>query len=89
MFSTYIGNGVAIPHGIDVESQHILKPGIAIAQYPRGIDFGNGEIAYLLIAVVDLRFDCNIVTVMDTINLSDVLFPIYRGRDVFFSCIKI
>lgn len=52
MFSTYIGNGVAIPHGIDVESKHILKPGIAIAQYPGGVDFGNGDIAYLLIAVV-------------------------------------
>lgn len=52
VLSTYIGNGIAIPHGIDGDSKHILKSGIAIAQYPKGIDFGDGDIAYLLIAVV-------------------------------------
>jgi mannitol PTS system EIICBA or EIICB component len=49
--STYLGNGVAIPHGIDVNSPRVKKPGIAIAQYPKGINFGNGKTAYLLIAL--------------------------------------
>ncbi|MDB5055423.1 MAG: mannitol transporter subunit [Bacilli bacterium] len=52
VLSTYIGNGVAIPHGMNGESSHILKSGIAIVQYPNGIDFGNGDTAFLLIAVV-------------------------------------
>ena len=52
MLSTYIGNGIAIPHGMDGDSKHILKSGIAIAEYPKGIDFGDGDIANPLIAVV-------------------------------------
>ncbi|MBD0381334.1 PTS sugar transporter subunit IIA [Paenibacillus sp. WST5] len=52
MLSTYIGNGVAIPHGVNVDSKYIRKPGIVITQYPNGIDYGNGKTAYLLIAVV-------------------------------------
>ncbi|GIM46732.1 PTS mannitol transporter subunit IICBA [Collibacillus ludicampi] len=49
--STYLGNGVAVPHGIDANSSCIRKPGIAIAQYPKGIDFGDGNTAYILIAI--------------------------------------
>ncbi|MEW9673868.1 PTS sugar transporter subunit IIA [Ammoniphilus sp. 3BR4] len=50
-FSTYLENGVSLPHGIDAESKQIVKSGIAIAQYPDGVDFGDGNRAYLVIAI--------------------------------------
>ncbi|HWO98518.1 MAG TPA: PTS sugar transporter subunit IIA [Bacillus sp. (in: firmicutes)] len=50
-FSTYLGNGIAIPHGIDPKSDQIKKPGIAIAQYPDGIVFSDGQKAYIVIAI--------------------------------------
>lgn len=50
-FSTYLENGVALPHGIDAESDHIRKPGIVIGQYPEGVEFGDGNKAYLVIAI--------------------------------------
>lgn len=49
--TTYIGNYVAIPHGTSEGKQEILKTGIVIFQYPNGIDFGNGNIAYFLIGI--------------------------------------
>ncbi|MCP1307815.1 PTS sugar transporter subunit IIA [Paenibacillus tyrfis] len=52
VLSTFIGNGVALPHGVGAVDTGILKPGIVIAQYPDGVTFDEGSKAYLLIAVV-------------------------------------
>lgn len=49
--STYIGNGVAIPHGDKSSKDKIIKSGIVILQYPEGIDYGDGNIAYLVIGI--------------------------------------
>ncbi|WAH37889.1 PTS sugar transporter subunit IIA [Alicyclobacillus dauci] len=49
--TTYIGNGVAIPHSMPEYVQHIVKSGIVLAQYPDGVDFGNGNVAYLVIGI--------------------------------------
>lgn len=48
--STYIGNGVAIPHGTNEARKLIKKSGVSILQYPDGVDF-NGNTAYLVIAI--------------------------------------
>ncbi|MDI6600883.1 MAG: PTS sugar transporter subunit IIA [Thermoanaerobacteraceae bacterium] len=48
--STYIGNGVAIPHGVSEYVKYIKRSGIVIAQYPEGVDFGAGK-AYLVIGI--------------------------------------
>jgi PTS system mannitol-specific IIA component len=49
--TTYIGNGIAIPHGTSQYVQHIKKSGIVVVQYPDGVDFGGGNIAYILIGI--------------------------------------
>lgn len=48
--STYIGNGVAIPHGVGKQRGLIKKSGIVVLQYPNGIDY-NGNTAYLVIGI--------------------------------------
>lgn len=48
--STYIGNGVAIPHGTDSAKNNIISSGIVVHQYPQGIDF-DGEIAFLVVGI--------------------------------------
>nr|WP_276526106.1 PTS mannitol transporter subunit IICBA [Halanaerobium congolense] len=48
--STYIGQGVAIPHGVGAAKKKINKTGISILQFPDGIDF-EGETAYLVIGI--------------------------------------
>lgn len=54
--STYLSNGVAVPHGLTSESaEGILKNGIAIATIPDGIDWGNGQIVRVIIMIAAER----------------------------------
>ncbi|MCI1966952.1 MAG: PTS sugar transporter subunit IIA [Oscillospiraceae bacterium] len=50
-FTTYIGNGIAIPHGVNEYKKEILETGLVIVQYPNGVDFGKGNTAYLVIGI--------------------------------------
>lgn len=46
--TTYIGNLVAIPHGMD-ESKHLIKKsGIVILQVPEGVDFDGNEVKLII-----------------------------------------
>ncbi|MCH3964833.1 MAG: PTS sugar transporter subunit IIA [Clostridium sp.] len=55
--STYIGNGVAIPHGMNEYVKYIRHSGIVIAQYRDGVDFGEGNTAYLVIGIAGKNDD--------------------------------
>lgn len=48
--TTYLGMGIAIPHGTSDAKEKILKTGIVVLQYPQGVYFGN-EKAYLIIGI--------------------------------------
>ncbi len=48
--TTYMGMGLAIPHGTSEAKEKVLKSGIAVLQYPEGVDF-NGEKARLVIGI--------------------------------------
>jgi PTS system mannitol-specific IIC component len=50
-FTTFIGKGVAIPHGENAVKDKILASGIVVVQYPGGVDFGEGNIANLVIGI--------------------------------------
>ncbi|VEI58891.1 multiphosphoryl transfer protein [Pasteurella multocida] len=49
--TTYLGNGIAIPHGT-LETRHLVKKtGVQIFQFPQGIAWGDGNIAYIVIGI--------------------------------------
>lgn len=50
-FSTFIGNGVAIPHGENSVKEAIRSSGIVVFQYPDGIDYGDGKVVRLVIGI--------------------------------------
>ena len=50
IMTTFMGMGVAIPHGINEAKKEVKKSGIVILQFPQGIDF-DGEKAYLVIGI--------------------------------------
>ena len=50
LVSVYVGNHVAIPHGIAISEQHILESGLSVLQIPEGVDF-DGEKAYIMIGI--------------------------------------
>ena len=49
--STYIGKGIAIPHGENAVKQHVKKTGIVVMQYPQGVEFADGNIAHLIVGI--------------------------------------
>ena len=49
-FATYIGNGVAIPHGMAEGSKYVKNTGISIIQVPSGVDW-NEERAYIVVGI--------------------------------------
>ncbi len=49
--STYMGNGVAIPHGEFDNRKDILQTGISVVQFPAGVEWEDGERAYLVIGI--------------------------------------
>ena len=54
--STYIGKGIAIPHGENAVKDTINKTGIVVCQYPDGVKFGD-ETAYLVIGIAGVGND--------------------------------
>lgn len=51
--STYMGMGVAIPHGTSEAKNTVKKTGIVLIQYPEGIDFGD-EKAQLVFGIAGI-----------------------------------
>ncbi len=49
--STYLGNGVSIPHGMHESRDYILKSGISVVQFPNGVLWEDDEKAYLVIGI--------------------------------------
>lgn len=54
VITTYIGEGVAIPHGVGSAKQFIKKTGLAVLQFPDGVPFGD-EKAYLVVGIAGLE----------------------------------
>ena len=48
--TTYMGMGLAIPHGTSEAKSAVKNSGIAVLQYPEGVDFGD-EKAHLVIGI--------------------------------------
>lgn len=53
LVSTYMGMGVAIPHGTTQAKGTVKKTGIVCIQYPEGVDFG-GEKAQLVFGIAGI-----------------------------------
>ncbi len=51
VFDTAIGSSLAIPHGIESMKDQVLKPGIVVMTFPRGLSWREGEIVKLVIGI--------------------------------------
>lgn len=49
--STSLGIGVAIPHGMDENRDHVLQTGISVLQLIDGVDWDEGEKVFLVIGI--------------------------------------
>lgn len=49
--STYLGNGIAIPHGTTDTRSMVKTTGVAIHHFPEGVNWGDGNTAYVAIGI--------------------------------------
>lgn len=84
--STYIGMGVAIPHGVGEAKKEVKKSGIALLQYPNGVKFGD-EVAYLVVGIAGvgdehLTILSNIAMSLEDEGLVEKLRNTYDVNDI-------
>lgn len=48
LVSTFMGNGLAIPHGTDNGKTSVIKSGLSLVQIPDGVDFDGNEVKVVL-----------------------------------------
>lgn len=51
VLSTYLGNGIAIPHGELADLRTVYRTGVSVLQLMRGVEWEPGECAYLVIGL--------------------------------------
>ncbi|MFV9504475.1 MAG: phosphoenolpyruvate--protein phosphotransferase [Oscillochloridaceae bacterium umkhey_bin13] len=76
--NTYLGNGIAIPHGMGQDRELIKRTGIAVLQLPEGVSWKEGEQARLLIGIAarsdeHLTLLANLVDVLGDAAVADAL----------------
>ncbi|MBD2091799.1 phosphoenolpyruvate--protein phosphotransferase [Microcoleus sp. FACHB-1515] len=49
--NTYLGNGIAIPHGLPIDRNLIKETGIAVLQVPAGVEWNPGETVHLVVGI--------------------------------------
>ena len=69
LVSTYIGMGVAIPHGTTQAKGTVKKTGIVFFQYPEGVDFGaeKAQLVFGIAGIGDEHLDLlsNLCTLLE------------------------
>jgi phosphocarrier protein FPr len=68
--NTYLGNGIAIPHGMPADRDLIRRTGISVVQLPDGVDWNPGERVQLVVGIAarsdeHLRILANLTDVLD------------------------
>lgn len=67
---TYIGNGIAIPHGLSDAKKYVNSSGISVLHFPQGIQYDD-NIAYIIIGIAGKDNDHLILLQELAIKLSD------------------
>ncbi|MDH2997973.1 PTS fructose transporter subunit IIA [Pasteurellaceae bacterium LFhippo2] len=49
--STFLGNGIAIPHGTLDTRDLVQNTGVQVYQFPQGVEWGEGNTAYVVIGI--------------------------------------
>lgn len=49
--STFLGNGIAIPHGTLDTRDLVKNTGVQVLQFPNGVEWGEGNIAHVVIGI--------------------------------------
>ncbi len=51
IMTTYLGHGIAMPHGELADLRSVYRTGVSVLQLPDGVEWDSGERAYLVIGL--------------------------------------
>jgi mannitol/fructose-specific phosphotransferase system IIA component len=71
VMSTYLGNGIAIPHGELADLQSVYRTGVSVVQLPEGVEWEPGEKAFLIVGLAVVSTSHEHIDVLT--NLVEVL----------------
>jgi len=91
--STFMGNGLAIPHGTDAAKDAVLGSALAVIRYDGGVDWGDGDTATFVVGIagkgdahleilqsVAVQFgDDDTVARLQAAETEDELFTLLKG----------
>ena len=49
--NTYLGNGIAIPHGMGKDRELIHQTGVSVVQFPDGVEWNPGQIVRIVVGI--------------------------------------
>lgn len=83
LVTTYMGMGVAIPHGTSQAKDTVKKTGIVLMQYPEGVDFGDekAQIIFGIAGIGDEHLDL-LSKICGMLEDEDVLETLKTTNDV-------
>ena len=83
LVSTYMGMGLAIPHGTSEAKGSVKKTGIVLVQYPEGIDFGEekAQLVFGIAGIGDEHLDL-LAKICEALEDEDVLEKMKTTDDV-------
>lgn len=83
LVSTYMGLGVAIPHGTTQAKGEVKKSGIVMLQYPDGVDFGaeKAQLVFGIAGVGDEHLDL-LANISNALEDEDLLEELKTTKDV-------
>jgi len=86
--NTFLGNGIAIPHGLPKDRELIRRTGIAVLQIPDGVPWNPGEIVHLVVGIAarsdeHIAILTNLTHVLDDERLIQRLSKTDDANDIF------
>jgi len=90
--NTFLGNGIAIPHGLPKDRESINHTGIAVMQIPAGVEWNPGEIVYLIVGIAarsdeHIEILTNLTHILDNEKLIKKLSSTDNAEDIY-SCLS-
>ncbi len=81
--STYLGCGIAIPHGEVTDLGLVYQAGVSVLQIPEGVEWEPGERAHLVIglASADLQHSGVLASLVELLQSPDEIQPLIHATD--------
>lgn len=85
LVTTYMGMGIAIPHGTTAQKARVKRSGIVMLQYPDGVDFGDekAQLVFGIAGVGDEHIDL-LSSICTALEDEDVLNQLKSTNDVSY-----